>query len=113
MTSNRRDFLRTLGSRVVREAREITEIAAPSIRAMSEFGNILGDNSAPDDSVYPGFEEPPPVRAEARTPARCLELEELGELARAEELQARVGPDPTAAGPVGANHTGCCRSRTG
>ncbi len=90
MTSNRRDFLRTLGSRVVREAREITEIAAPSVRAMSEFGNILGDNSAPDDSIPLGFEEPPPMRAEARAPARCLELDELAELARDEDLQARL-----------------------
>lgn len=90
MATNRRDFLRTLGSRVVREAREITEIAAPSMRAISDFGNVLGDNPAPDDSAYPDFAEPPLVRAEARTPARCLELEELGDLARADELEARV-----------------------
>ena len=90
MTSNRRDFLRTLGSRVVREAREITEIAAPSVRAMSEFGNILGDNSAPDDSIPPDFGEPLPIRAEARAPARCLELDELAELARDEDLEGRL-----------------------
>jgi hypothetical protein len=90
MTSNRRDFLRTLGSRVVREAREITEIAAPSVRAMSEFGNILGDNSAPDDSIAPDFGEPLPIRAEARAPARCLELDELAELARDEDLEGRL-----------------------
>ena len=90
MTSNRRDFLRTLGSRVVREAREITEIAAPSVRAMSEFGNILGDNSATDDSIPSDFEEPLPIRTEARAPDRCLELEELCELARNEDLEARL-----------------------
>jgi hypothetical protein len=90
MTSNRRDFLRTLGSRVVREAREITESAAPSGRAMSEFGNILGDNSAPDDSIAPDFGEPLPIRAEARAPARCLELDELAELARDEDLEGRL-----------------------
>ncbi len=90
MTSNRRDFLRTLGSRVVREAREITEMAAPSVRAMSDFGHILADNSAPDDSIPPDFAEPLPIRTEARAPTRCLELDELAELARDEDLQARL-----------------------
>ena len=89
MSTNRRDFLRTLGSRMVREAREITEAAAPSMRALSDLGNVFGDSPAPDEADFPDFEEPPP-RLETTPPARCLDLEELGELARADELDGRV-----------------------
>jgi hypothetical protein len=89
VTTNRRDFLRTLGSRVVREARELTEIAAPSIRAMSDLGNVFGDDPA-DDFGVADFADPTPVRTDAKAPERCLELEELRELARAEELEGRL-----------------------
>lgn len=76
---------------MVREAREITEAAAPSIRAMSDLGNVFGDNPAGlDDSGVMDFGEPPPSRVQASAPTRCLDLEELSELARAEELEARL-----------------------
>jgi hypothetical protein len=90
MTTNRRDFLRSLGSRVVREAREISEIAGPSLRAMSEFGNVLGDDPATEDFIPLDFAEPPPSRTDARAPERCLEIEEFCELARAQQLEARL-----------------------
>jgi hypothetical protein len=90
VTSNRRDFLRTLGSRVIREAREIGEAAAPSLRAMSDLGDVFADNSVSDDFDVSHFGEPLPVRQDARAPERCLELEELCELAHAEELEPRL-----------------------
>lgn len=78
--SNRRDFLRALGRRAARDAREVAEVAAPVLRMTSPAGTVNVLRSLTDPAHEPGA----PVVALDRSAA------ELPELVRDEGLSSRL-----------------------
>ena len=88
--SSRRDFLRALGRRAARDARDVAQVAAPVLRATSPLGTVAALRSL----AGPADDLAELVRREGLD----ARLEEIRGLARASVRMTRVLDDPATAG---------------
>jgi hypothetical protein len=93
--SSRRDFLRILGRRAAKDAREVAQAAGPVLRATSPLGGVSALNSlrvafetneAHEAVAGMTDDDGPEDRIAALAPTACLDADDVRQLALAEDV---------------------------